>query len=407
MSKMSRGRKTAIWIVLLALAVSGLAGGGAWYFISKANEAKRNLADLIAEDPGATAAAAYTFDDEGEIVDDGNAVFHNADEPLVVASTMKVVILAAYAEAVVSGDLDPNEQIPIADLEQYYLPLTDGGAHARGLRSVGLRADDDGFARDRSARVRLDDLARIMIHYSGNAETDYLITRLGADRIASLMQTSGLEEHTPIRPTIGVALAIFNHEVPSLSGEQLEEVIAAVSRGDTSPLDRLTALYVNDPQWRAAQIAFMRSLEEREADNLDMWRYQTEASQLLPHGTAREYAEMMARIASGRFISPEVDQIVQQKLETVRSDWPLRLLFFERFGGKDGVTAGVLALASYAVPRRGPLSDDARVVVIIANSLQLEDWAQQLQYQGHYLLLTDLARATGVFSAFSGKGDDG
>jgi D-alanyl-D-alanine carboxypeptidase len=246
-----------------------------------------------------------------------------------------------------------------------------------------------------------------MIHYSGNAETDYLIARLGAERIAWVMKEGGLDGHSPIRPTIGAALAIFDHERPFFSREQLKEVIAQASLGDTSHLDRLTELYVSDPQWRAAQIEFVSSLKERGVGGLDMWAYQTEASQLLPHGTARQYAGMMARIASGTFISPQVSAIIQQELETIPSDWPLRVVFFERFGGKDGATAGVLALASYAVPKRGPHRDASRVVVLIANALPPEDWADQLQYQGHYLLSTDLARGTGVLKEFTRKGDGG
>src|SRR3989337_4471658 len=105
----SRIKKWILLILLLALAVSGLTAGGAWYYINKTNNVKSKLADFILANPGSTAGAAYTFDDEGELVQDGHALFHNADEPLVMASTMKIVVLAAYAEAVAGGDLDPNE----------------------------------------------------------------------------------------------------------------------------------------------------------------------------------------------------------------------------------------------------------------------------------------------------------
>ena len=397
----SRIKKWILLILLLALAVSGLTAGGAWYYINKTNNVKSKLADFILANPGSTAVVAYTFDDEGEFVQDGHALFHNADEPLVMASTMKIVVLAAYAEAVASGDLDPNEQILIVDLEKYYLPMTDGGAHVMGLKSMGLETDDNGFAREQSAKVTLDDLARIMIHYSGNAETDYLIARLGPNRIASAMQKAGLEHHTPIGHTIGAALAIFNHEAPSFSMSQLQQAVADVSLGDTSYLDRLTELYLNDQQWRASQIEFMSSINELAGSVPDMWTYQTAASRLLPKGTAREYAQMMARIASGRFISIEVSEIMQQKLESVPSDWPLRILFYNRFGAKDGATASVLTLASYAVPKRGPLSDQSRVLVIITTQLPPDDWMEQLQYQGHYLLPVDLAQGTGVFDRLS------
>lgn len=406
MFRTTRARKLAVIGLLLLGVVGAVIGGAAWYLFDKLDEQKAKLASLIIENPGSTAVVAYTIDDEGEIVDDGNAIFYNADQPLVMASTVKIVVLAAYAEAVAGGSLDPNERVPIADVEQYYLPGTDGGAHVMGLNSLGLDADEAGFAVDRAAGITLDDLARIMIHYSGNAETDYLIMRLGADRIASVMLEAGLEHHTPIRPIIGGVLAMFNHEVASPSMDQLQQVIADVSRGDTGYLDHLTDMYLNDPEWRQAQIEFTQSIDENTFAGLDVWAYQTEASLLLPQGTAREYAQMMARIAGGSLISTEVSQILQQMLESVPSDWPLRALYFDRFGAKDGVTAGVLTLAAYALPKRGPLSNQSRVVVIITNWLPPEAWAEQLQYQGHYLLAIDLAEAKGVYYKWADTGVD-
>jgi len=406
MSAKSRINKMTRWILLFALVVSGLTAGGAGYYLNRTDNAKRELANFILAHSESTAVAAYTFDENGEFVADGYALFHNADAPLVLASTVKIVVLAAYADAVANGELDPDERIPIADVEKYYLPMTDGNAHIMGLQSVGLQTDDDGFARDQAATLTLDDVARMMMDYSGNAETDYLITRLGPEKIASVIQKTGLEHHTPIGLTLGVALTIFNHEEPSFSTRQLQSVIAEISTGDTSHFDRLTGLYLHDPQWRAAQIQFMNSINEQSVGGVDMWMYQTVANQLLPKGTVREYAKMMAQIASRKFISPKVSELMQQKLENVPSDWPLRVLFYDRFGAKDGVTAGVLTVASYAVPKRGPLSQQARVVVLITTQLPVEDWTEQLNYQGHYVLAIDLAQATGTFAQLAGAGNE-
>ncbi len=118
----------------------------------------------------------------------------------------------------------------------------------------------------------------------------------------------------------------------------------------------LVDLYLHDQAWRAAQIEFMRSGEYINASSQIGWTGSVEASQLFPKGTAREYARMLAKIASGQFISLEVSTLIQKKLENAPSDWPLRLVFYRRFGGKDGVTAGVLNLASYAVPKYGPMA---------------------------------------------------
>ncbi len=394
----ARGKKILNWILFTILLAAGAAVIGIIYYIGQLDHRKRDLADYIRSNPGATAIVAYTFDEQGEPVEDGRAIFENADAPLVVASTMKLNVLAAYAVAVEQGELDPAEQVPVAEVERYFVPGTDGGAHAAGLASLGLAADAGGFARDQSARIALDDIARIMIHYSGNAETDYLMDRLGMEQIASVMAQAGMAHHTPLRSILGVTLAMFNHEAPLTDAGRRQALINKVTNGDLSELERLARLYLRDQSWRAAQIAFMQSDEFIASAGQMGWEGQSAASQLFPKGTAREYAQLMAKIASGQFISPQVSLRIQQKLESVPTDWPLRLLFHRRYGAKDGVTAGVLSLSSYAVPKFGPLTGQPRVVVILTNDLPYETWSTQLHAQGVYLLQADIARAMGVFN---------
>ena len=378
---------------LPALVFMGIAAGG-WVYLRRMNQTKAKFAQFILDNPETTAIVAATFDAQGEWVTGDAAMFYNADHPLLLASTMKIVVLAAYANAVAKGDLDPNRRVPVADWEAYYLPNTDGGAHGLSLKSMRLKAKTNGFAENPAATVSFDDLARVMIHYSENASTDYLIAHLGEETIAGVMQKIGLATHTPISLTLGPALAGFNHENPSFSLEYLRDLT-----GDNSQakLNRLVTLYRDDPDWRAAQIAFMFAMNLTALSGETGWAYQEMVSQLFSKGTAREYAKMMGKIASGTLISPEVSTIIQKKLETVLSDGPLRALFFRRFGAKDGTTAGVLTMASYAVPKRGPLRGQSRAVVLLANQMPPTIWAEQVQGQGHYLLPLDLAQATGLW----------
>lgn len=362
---------------------------------------QQKLADFIVEHPHETAVVTYTFDENGTTIEDGKALFHNANEPLIVGSVMKTVVLAAFADMVVNGELDPNETVLVADWERYYLPSSDGGAHQSGLKSVGLQADQLGFAVDQTATVTLDELATMMMHYSGNASTDYLIERIGLERITAVSQTH-LPHHTPINYKLGYALATLNHEAP-FSAEWLQQVLTNVERGDTSDIERLMALYLHDEAWRQAQIEFVTNLSNMEMVDSEVWEFQTAAAQLLPKGTAQDYAQMMAQIGSGHFISPQVSDIIQQKLETVPSDWLLRALYYDRFGAKDGVTAGVLATASYAVPKRSRLQGQSRVTVLFVNGLPLEQFAQQMQFQGHYLLPIELVQGKGNFAHLSGS----
>lgn len=388
-----RRKRMVLWIVGIVVLLGATAVATLFWQV---NRVQRAMTDFIVAHPEETAVVAYTFDENGNLVDDGSALFHNADAPLVVASVMKTAVLAAYAEMVVNGELDPNEPVPVAEWERFYLPGSDGGAHSAGLRSVGLAADELGFAVDQTAVVTLDDLATIMMHFSGNAATDYLLEQVGVERVTAVTQTH-LSHHTPIHYTLGYALAVFNHEEPFSLG-RVQAVQARVASGDFSDLDRLIDLYANDARWRQAQLDFMGNLSSQTISGAEMWAFQETAVQLMPHGTARDYAQLMAQVGSGRFISAEVSALMQQKMETVPADWPLRLLYFDRFAAKDGTTAGVLALAAYAVPRRSALRGKNRVVVLLTNGLPLALFTQQVQFQGHYLLPIDLAQARTHFA---------
>jgi hypothetical protein len=378
-----------------------LIGAGAGLIFWQVNKVQQAMTDFIMAHPQETAVVTYTFDQNGNRVDDGATLFHNADEPLVVASVMKTAVLAAYAEMVANGELNSDEPVPVADWERYYLPGSDGGAHAAGLRRLGLAADELGFAVDQTAVVTLDALASIMMHDSGNAAIDYLLAQVGLERVTAVTQTH-LPNHTSIHYTLGYALAIFNHEAP-FSLDWLRPVQEKVAGGDFSDLDRLIDLYRNDEAWRRAQLDFIVNLGSQSISGDEMWAFQETAVQLMPKGTARDYAQMMAQIGSGHFVSAEVSVLMQQKMETVPSDWPLRLLYFDRFAAKDGTTAGVLSVASYAVPKRGGLRGQQRVVVLITNGLSLEQFSQQAQFQGHYLLPIDLAQAKAHFAQLQAR----
>ena len=390
MSNKSRSKKIVRWVLIIFMLITII---GVGVILNRVNVTQQKLSDFISAHPQETAVVTYTFDDHGDIVEDGNAIFHNPDEPLVVASVMKTAVLAAYADMVVNDELDPDERVPVADWERFYLPFTDGGAHQLGLQSLGLQTDELGFATDPTATVTLDEMATIMMHYSGNAATDYLIERIGLERVTAVTQTH-LPQHTPIHYKLGFTLAIFNHEIPYSTAE-LQQVSAHIESGDYSEIERLIDLYLHNETWRRDQIDYLSGVEPVSAD---LGAYHTAAAQLLPQGTAREYARMMAQIGSGRFISPQVSAIMQQKMESVPSDWPLRALYFERFAAKDGMTAGVLAVASYAAPKWGSLRHQSRVVVLIVNNMPVEQFAEQANFQGHYLLPIDLALGNGSFA---------
>ena len=383
-------------LLVAAVAVAGAATGG--FFLLKARKAKADLAEFIVTHPDSAGIVVYTVDQNGEVVADSPALALGAGQRLVLASTVKIAVLAAYADAVASGQLAAGQVLPVAEWERFYLPTTDGGAHRGALAALRIKTDGYGFARDPMTNVTVADVARAMIHTSDNAATDYLVARLGRDRVAGVMEQAGLREHGAMVSLLGVALKLVNQEQPPMSAGALRGLVEQVAAGEASQLDRLAERYLSDPEWRAGQIVSLTSAATTAGvDAEEMWAFQVQGSHLLPAGTAQEYARMMALIASGRLISPEVSAIMRDVLEKAPADGPLRLLFYDRYGAKDGLTAGVVTIASYAAPKRGPLAGQQRVVVILLNDLPAELWQDAARYQGLYLLQADLAQASGVF----------
>ena len=54
--------------------------------------------------------------------------------PLI--SVAKIITLVAYVEAVAAGELNSLETVPLTDLERFYLPNFDLGAHRRAIAEL-------------------------------------------------------------------------------------------------------------------------------------------------------------------------------------------------------------------------------------------------------------------------------
>ncbi len=127
-------------ILITALAVVGIAAGS--FFLFKARKAKADVAEFILAHPESAVVVVYTVDENGQAVADGYDLARGAGQRLVVASTVKIAVLAAYADAVAGGELSADQVLPVADWERFYLPATDGGAHRSALAALGIQADD-------------------------------------------------------------------------------------------------------------------------------------------------------------------------------------------------------------------------------------------------------------------------
>jgi hypothetical protein len=310
------------------------------------------------------------------------ALLVNADQPMTLASTIKVVVLAAYAREVAAGRLDPDADLAIREWERFYLPGTDGGAHAVALAALGIPADQEGFARDPEAAISWDRIAQAMIRSSDNAATDLLLIRLGDGAVRATLVEAGLARHPQPLSLLGLFLSWENHDQGSLTNARLKKLKRMSPKAYAAEVRRLRDRYL-DEGWREAELLWRR-------EHASSYKLEAQAAQaLFPKGTAREYARIMTEVLQGSFLSPEVSEVMRWHL-----GWPMEIPGnaenFLNFADKGGALAGVLTEAMYFTPRRGDFGDTPHVSVLFLRNLPADAFASLTQTFAHQLFLVEL-----------------
>ena len=259
-------------------------------------------------------------------------------------------MLAGYAEAVDEGRWSPDERVPLAEVEAFFLPGTDGGAHDRAVEVYGER----GWL-DASGAVSLRDVVWAMMTVSDNAATDYLLHRLGRERAGALPARLGLGGSDAPLPISGVFLSW---------AEAVDEPLADAA---WELADRLR----RDPEFRTAR---QENPMTSEVSVRDQARLSVARS---PRGTARDYAGLMERVQRGDPISDTASATMREFLEWPMENEPIRREF-TAYGTKGGSLAGVLTEATYAVPRDAA---SGGVAVLFFEELPLAVWLTLIEGQ--------------------------
>lgn len=342
---------------------SGLAVTAQFVNLSTLKQAIRYLARHRAD----VALVAFTARPDASIDAADPTIMHNPDEPMPLASTFKITVLAAYAWEVAAGRLDPAEPVTVGDWERFYLPSTEGGAHANALAARGLGADELGFARDRTAALPLDAIAGAMISVSDNAATDLLMDRLGA-ALAETIDLAGMTGQEVPRSILGTLLSWGNDEDGPLSAGRLARLLAMTAGAYDAEVARLAELYQRPNLW-AAELAWRAEGGAEES----IWNEIRAVHGLSCKGTARDYATVMARVVTGTLLSPEACTVMRRHLE-----WPMQLPgmdgVFSVMGNKSGSLLGVLTSASYFVPKIGDFPGRPRIVVLLARRIPVLEY---------------------------------
>jgi D-alanyl-D-alanine carboxypeptidase len=296
--------------------------------------ARPALAYLLAH-PGDVGLAAYRVGQE-EL-----GVYLNADVPMPLASVVKLVHLAAYAEAVANGRLDPAAWVDVADLERFFLPGSDLRSHLRSIEEL----DGRGLVRRDPPAVPLEELPWMMIRHSSNAASDYLHLLLGQETIEQTALALGLSSQTAPCPFLGQFLLISNHT----RSQDNSQVIGALI---DDPLQygqevmRFTEAYSQSEGFREAEGRWYQRARR------PTWEAQSLFSENLnAQGSARDYAGLMALFGQEGLSTAYASFLARRYLEWPMAVYPVNPELFHMAGYKNGSLPGILTTVYYASPQ--------------------------------------------------------
>lgn len=268
-----------------------------------------------------------------------------------LASTVKILIAVEYAMQVEENKIQKDQSIPLGDLNRFYWKNTDGGGHEAWLEAV---KQDRGIQNN---EVTLHDVAKGMITYSSNANTDYLINLLGIDAINQRKTALGLTQHEDIYP-IGSALLIPDSiQKDGMSEKELIKALQKLSMDDYRKLAQSISLQMKTGEINANETTFDSSPAVQR-----VW------SDRLIGASANDYGKLLALISN--------DELPLNAAETIRDllEWPMQLneenyKKYTHIGSKGGSTLFVLNNAMYVENLKG----DQYEFVILLNNLKFHE----------------------------------
>ncbi len=285
---------------------------------------------------------------------DSLLVGHRADTLMPLASTVKVVVAIEFARQAAQGKLNLKERIALSEINRFYVRDTDGGAHPAWLKDL----QKQNLVKDNTAP--LGEVAKGMMQFSSNANTEFLMWKLGINNINANLPKLGLVRHQLLYPSVS-ALYVCSEE-HSATGLKKMPMSLYLKRTDKY-FELLKADTTIKSKFNIANVPLPVQR---------IW------SDRLPGSTAHEYGTLMKKINSRTYFDKATQAILDQLME-----WPMRIhpanrAQFIHYGAKGGSTAFVLNYALYATDKKGNRTE----LVILTNQLGVfEQTLLQAEFQ--------------------------
>lgn len=275
-----------------------------------------------------SSGSIYVVKNESILID------KNSDNLMPLASTVKIIIAIEFARQAAAKRIDSNEHVKLSELDKYLIKNTDGGAHAAWLKHI----NNSELIKNNS--VTIAEIARGMIQFSSNANSEYLMDKLGFDNVNKVIADLDLKQHEQLYPFVSCLLVLRDHTFKELKN---------MSKGEYIKLS-----YDVHDKLREEKINKTIVKKEITTEKLKLF------SELLTRGTAREYGYILSRLNSRDYFSPEEYEYVDNVLKTAFTSPNIA-----HDGEKGGSTSYILNMSYYETTKSG----DTTEFVIFLNNL--------------------------------------
>lgn len=267
---------------------------------------------------------------------DDQLVGVNANEKLPLASTVKIIVAIEFAQQAAKGQIDPKKKVRLKDLGNLYVPHTDGGAHKAWIAQLRKQNVES---------VPLSEVAKGMITYSSNANTDYLIEHLGLQNINNVSESLGIVNHEPMYPI--VSSLFIPGQLMNERNLTKQELLKEMKKMDMTEY-RNRAIDIHN---RFLQVSPTKQ-EKKSIRKVMNMNIQKNWSNRLPGSTTKEYISILEKLNSKTYFDKNIhhylDPIMEQLMQSPSNrEWLIHA------GKKGGSTAFVLTSAMYAIDKDG------------------------------------------------------
>ncbi|MBW1294005.1 serine hydrolase [Aquimarina litoralis] len=255
----------------------------------------------------------------------------NSNRMMPLASTVKIIIAIEYAIQSAKGEINPNEEVSIEQLAKFYVHNTDGGAHPKWLESVKTKINNNS--------ISIREIAKGMIRYSSNANTEWLSQKLGLQKINKRIESLGITDHTEIYYIVS-ALFVGKEKFPNIKGEDLENKLRDLSIEEYKDItNKVHSKLATDTIYKSDKGDLGMNIQRIWSDNL-------------PASTVHEYATLMQKLNSKSYFDSKTHEYLDEVMEGLMEN-PANQKWLTHAGMKGGSTAFVLTKAFYATDKKG------------------------------------------------------